>query len=159
MRLAGPIPRSGYTLGEVIIVVVIIGILSAVSLPRLGRVRDQGQLNGATVRFTRAVMAARQAAIQRGKPAYFKHNDSWVWVIVDTTGTNADSVLVTSALSLDSLYGVEVTSPTGLTTIEYDPRGISTQAAKQTFHFKHRSNRQDSLCVSRLGNTIRVECP
>jgi len=81
-------------------------------------------------------------------------------VIVDTTGTNADSVIITKALNISTLYGVTVNSPTGLIAIEYDPRGVSTLASKQIFEFKHTaSGRIDSLCVSRLGNTIRERCP
>src|SRR6266536_3133715 len=141
-------------------VVAIIGILATFSLPRFGNLRDQSKLNNATSRFTRAVMAARQAAIQRGKRSYFRTNNSHLWVIVDTTGTNADSVIITRDLSLATLYGVSVTSPSGLTSIEYDPRGVSTQATKQVFQFQHTaSGKGDSLCVSRLGNTIRTKCP
>ena len=150
---------AGYTLAEVMIVVSIIGILAAVSLPRMGRVRDQAQLTAAMTRFSRAVMAARQAAIQRGKRSYFKTNNDYVWVTVDTTGNNTDSVVVTAALSLSALYRVNVTAPTGLTSIEYDPRGVSPQANKQVFQFTHAGGRVDSLCVSRLGNTIRTACP
>jgi len=143
-----------------LIAVAIIGILTTFSLPRLGRLRDQSQLANATSRFTRAIMAARQSAIQRGKRAYFKTNNNDVWVIVDTTGTNADSVIITKALNISTLYGVTVNSPTGLIAIEYDPRGVSTLASKQIFEFKHTaSGRIDSLCVSRLGNTIRERCP
>lgn len=152
--------KHGYTLAEVLIVVAIIGVLAAIAMPRLGTIRDRSQMSSATTRFTRAVMAARQAAIQRGKRSFFKHSGSNIWVIVDPTGVAADSVIVTSALSLTSLYGVEVTEPSGLVEIEYDPRGIATQPDKRTFHFKHtNSGNRDSLCVSRLGNTIREKCP
>lgn len=160
MRLRRLASRYAYTLIEMLLVVAIVGVLTAISLPRFGKIRDAGQMASATTRFTRAVMAARQSAIQRGKRAYFKHNNSFVWVTLDTTGNNTDSVIVTAALSLNTLYGVAVDAPTGLTTIEYDPRGVATQTTKQIFYFRHvGSGRLDSLCVSRLGNTIRERCP
>ena len=150
----------GYTLAEMLTVIAIIGIVMALAVPRLTHIRDQAQLAGATTRFTRAVMAARQAAIQRGQHAYFKNNNGTLWVIVDTTGVNSDSVVIMPALSLNTTYGVNVVSPSGLTSIEYDPRGVSAQASKQTFAFQHVSSGMvDSLCVSKLGNTIRDRCP
>jgi prepilin-type N-terminal cleavage/methylation domain-containing protein len=152
--------RSGFTLAEIIIAIVIVGVLTAMSLPRMGRLRNQSQLSNGMVRFTRAVMAARQAAIQRGKHSYFKNDNSVMWVIVDTTGSNTDSVIITRALDLSNQYGVKVTAPSGLTSIEYDPRGVSAQATKQIFVFTHTtSGLTDSLCVSKLGNTIRSRCP
>jgi prepilin-type N-terminal cleavage/methylation domain-containing protein len=152
--------KAGFSLAELLIVIVIIGILSGVSLPRMATLRNTTNINGAMTRLTRAVMAARQSAIQRGKRAYFKTNNSYVWVTLDTTGNNTDSVIVTAATSLSSAFGVTVSSPTGLTTIEYDPRGIATQSAKKTFVFTHTSSGQkDSICVSKLGNTIRERCP
>jgi prepilin-type N-terminal cleavage/methylation domain-containing protein len=152
--------KSGYTLAEVLLVVAIVGVLAAIAMPRLGGIRDSSQISGATTRFTRAVMAARQAAIQRGKRSQFRTNSSSIWVTLDTTGNATDSVIVTPIQSLVSLYGVEITSPTGLTTIEYDPRGIATQSDKKVFHFRHtNSGRLDSLCISKLGNTIREKCP
>jgi prepilin-type N-terminal cleavage/methylation domain-containing protein len=149
--------RKGFTLAETLIVMVIIGALTAITLPRLGQLRDKSELSSAMTRFTRGVMAARQAAIQRGKRSFFRHKANKIWVIVDTTAT--DSVIVVSPVSLMDLYGVEVTEPSGLASIGYDPRGMSTQTSKQVFRFKHRSNRVDSLCVSKLGNTIRTKCP
>ena len=152
--------RLGYTLAEVLIVISIIGIVTAISVPKLAKTKNQAQLTGAVTRFTRAVMTARQAAIQRGKTAYFRHNNSKFWVIVDTTGSLTDSVIITPAYDLNDEYGVTVTAPSGATSIQYDPRGVSTQPTKQIFAFKHTvSTTVDSLCISRLGNTIRDRCP
>lgn len=159
MRRSHPGSRLAYTLVELLMVVAIMGVLTAVSLPRLGRVRDQSQLASATTRFTRAVFAARQAAIQRGKHAFFKHNANAIWVYVDTIGDGSESIIITPSINLKTEYGVEVTAPTGTTSIEYDPRGVAAQSAKQVFKFKHRSDRVDSLCISKLGNTIREKCP
>lgn len=159
MRLPKLASRNAYTLAEILITISILGILMMITLPRYGKIRDQGQMASAMTRFTRAVMAARQSAIQRGKPSYFKHDDSHIWVTLDTTGNNTDSVIVTAAIDLSSQYQVRVTEPIGLVSIAYDPRGVSTQATKQVFHFEHSGGRRDSLCVSRLGNTIRESCP
>ena len=159
MRLPKLASRTAYTLAELLITISIIGILMAVALPRYGKIRDQGQMAGAMTRFTRAVMAARQSAIQRGKPAHFKTDASQIWVTLDTTGNNTDSVIVTKAISLTEMYSVQVTEPSGLVSIEYDPRGVATQVSQQVFHFLHSGGRRDSLCVSRLGNTIRERCP
>ncbi len=150
--------RDAYSLIEILMVISVIGIISAISFPKLAKLKDQAQLTGATTRFARAVMTARQAAIQRGRRSYFRHSSSSVWVIVDTT--SSDSVIVVSPFSLESEYGVKVVSPSGVATIEYDPRGVSTQPSKQVFAFKHtNSGSVDSLCVTRLGNTIRQSCP
>lgn len=150
--------RSGVSFVELMVVISIIALLAAVSLPRLQRLKDQSELSTATSRFTRAVMAARQAAIQRGKPSFFKHSGNSIWVIVDTTGNLTDSIIVTAPLNIKTLHNVDV-SPGGLTSIQYDPRGVSSQPTKQSFSFAHRSGLKDSLCISRLGNTIREKCP
>ena len=93
MRLPQLASRKAYTLAELLITIAIVGVLMAITLPRYGKIRDQGQMASAMTRFTRAVMAARQAAIQRGKPAYFKTNASQIWVTLDTTGNNTDAAL------------------------------------------------------------------
>ena len=161
MRFSHKSSKPGYSLAELLIAISIIGILTAVAVPRFGKVRDRASLASSTTRVTRALFAARQAAIQRGKHAYFRHSNSVIWVIVDTSGNlSADSIIVTKQTDLSANYGVEITAPTGVTSIEYDPRGVSPQASAKVFRFTHTaSGMQDSLCVSKLGNTIRAKCP
>jgi prepilin-type N-terminal cleavage/methylation domain-containing protein len=150
--------RAGFTLAELLVVVVITGVLATVSLPRFARMRNVAQLNAATSQFTRSIMSAREAAIRRGRRSYFRSKDNLVWVIVDTVGN--DSVIVATPYSLTTGYGVQLVSPVNLSTIEYDPRGVARSSTKMIFAFKHLpSGKVDSLCVSKLGNLIQDRCP
>jgi len=161
MRFSQTRSKAAFSLAELLIAISIIGILTAIGVPKFGKIRDRASLANATTRVTRALFAARQSAIQRGKHAYFRHSNSVIWVIVDTSGNfSADSIIVTPPVDLSNNYGVQVTAPAGVTSIEYDPRGVSPQASAKVFQFTHTaSGMQDSLCVSKLGNTIRAKCP
>ncbi len=151
--------RPAFSMVEVLVVIAIIGILSAVALPSFARARAQAELSSATNRFSRTVGVARQAAIMRGKRSYFKAENGSVWVMVDTGGAVADSVIVVPAFRLDSSYSLVAITPAESAVIEFDPRGVSTQATQKVFYFEHRTGIQDSLCVSKLGNSIRTVCP
>ena len=152
--------RKGVTLAELMIVTSIVGVVAGVALPRLATIRERADLSAATTRFTRGVVAARQAAIFRGAPAAFKTNGSTFWVVLDTTGSSTDSVVITPPIDIARTYGVQVSTSASETVIPFDPRGISTQAAERLFTFRHlASNAQTTICVSRLGNTIRERCP
>ncbi len=152
--------RSGYTLMETLTVLAMIGTLTAIALPRLSAVRARAELSSASTRFTRGIMAARQTAILRGATSFFRLRDNTIWVALDTTGNNTDSVVVVPAYNLAAAYGVQVTSEVLEVTVPYDPRGVAMQAAEQVFTFRHQaSGFETTLCVSRLGNTIREQCP
>ena len=152
-------PRSGFSLVELLIVVVVIGILVSMAMPSLSRARSRAALASATARFARTVGVARQAAILRGRHSQFKMTDGLLWVTVDTGATAADTLVIVPAFRLDSTYGLASITPGGTTSIDFDPRGVSTQASQSVFRFNHPSGLKDSLCVSKLGNSIRTVCP
>ena len=152
-------PRFGFSMVELLIVVVVIGIIVSMSMPSLSRARSRAALSSATARFARTVAVARQAAILRGKRSHFKMTDGLLWVTVDTGATAADSLVIVPPFRLDSSYELSAITPAGVTSIEFDPRGVSTQASQSVFRFIHPSGLKDSLCVSKLGNSIRTVCP
>ena len=151
--------RSGFSLVELMIVVIVMGIMVSMAMPALSRARSRAALSSATARFARTVGVARQAAILRGKRSHFKMTDGVLWVTVDTGATAADSLVIVQPFRLDSTYGLAAITPGGVTSIEFDPRGVSTQASQSVYRFVHPSGLKDSLCVSKLGNSIRTVCP
>jgi type II secretory pathway pseudopilin PulG len=144
---------------ELLIVVVVIGIMVSMAMPSLSRARSRASLASATARFARTVGVARQAAILRGKHAHFKMTNGMLWVTVDTGATAADTLVIVPAFRLDSTYGLSAITPAGVTSLDFDPRGVSTQPSQSVYRFIHPSGLKDSLCVSKLGNSIRTVCP
>ncbi len=151
--------NSGFSLVELLIVLVVIGIMVSMAMPAMSRAKSRAALSSATARFSRTVAVARQAAILRGKRSHFRMTDGMVWVTVDTGATSADSLVIVPAFRLDSAYGLSAITPSGNSTVEFDPRGVSTQASRSVYRFVHPSGLKDSLCVSKLGNSIRTVCP
>src|SRR5688500_9215331 len=151
--------RSGFSLVELMLVVVVIGIMVSMEMPALSRARSRAALASATARFARPVGGARTAAIPRGKRSHCKMSAGLLRVTSATASTPADSLVIVQAFRLDSTYGLSGITPGGTTAIEFDPRGVSTQPSQRVFRFVHPSGLQDSLCVSKLGNSIRTVCP
>jgi type IV fimbrial biogenesis protein FimT len=60
--------RGGFTLVELVVTVAVLGIVLAAGLPSLRALREQHATLGAFHGLTTALMAARMAAIQRGRP-------------------------------------------------------------------------------------------
>lgn len=152
-------PKAGFSMIEILLVIAVIGILSAIAIPSFRTARASAELSGAANRFSRTVGVARQAAIMRGKRSYFKSENGTVWVVVDTGGSVGDSVVIVPAFPLDSVYNLTAITPGEQAVIEFDPRGVSTQPSQKVFYFEHASGIRDSLCVSKLGNSIQTVCP
>src|SRR5688572_16172440 len=90
-KAGSPVVRSrdGYTLTELLIVVVMVGALTLFALPKFSGLVARNKLQAARDEITAAVATARAAAVQKGRTATLRviNNRLWVTVVTDDAGT------------------------------------------------------------------------
>jgi len=156
------IRARGFTLFELMIIVVITGLLATLALPKFVVVRDRQNIAGARARIESAIATARAAAIHKGRLSIFlvSGNTMAVWTQNPTTGFWQQQV---SAMNLSAVYpGVQVQiGGPGLNYVYYEPRGMTWSLAKPPSTLVFRlvgQTRRDSVCVSRQGQILPRGC-
>lgn len=149
--------RAGFTLFEIFIAVTIMGVMTAVAVPKLRQLWDARQAAGAADTFVRDHELARITAVRFGRDSHM-HVDTLTpafWVDVDTNGSGVRATLGTKH-SFASV-GLKMTSTDTL--ICFDMRGLlSTQGVCQggaaTVTFKS-LNIVDTIQITSLGKILR----
>lgn len=95
-RRAAPSARPGFTMVELLIVVLIAGILGTVAFPGFSQYRQRREAMNAQDAFTGAASRARAAAVQRGEVVL-------LWVRPD-----ADQTLVLSSDGADTILRLDL---------------------------------------------------
>lgn len=88
--------KNAFTMIELVFVIVVLGILSAVAIPRLAATRTDAQITKARADISSirsAIINERQTRLFRGQPAFISRLDAGVGtgagvLIFDTNGTN-----------------------------------------------------------------------
>ena len=138
--------RKGTTLTELIVVLIVIGALAGLALPRYREAADRFAARAAAREAGSLFSFARRSAITRR---------SLVGVIIDTS---AATIVVRTGprelarQSLGERYGVRLTATRD--SMSYDPRGLGYGAANLTIVVR-RGRGAETLLVSRLGRTRR----
>src|SRR6266699_5904402 len=116
--------RKGFSLIEMITVLVLIGIIAAIGFPRLRDALEKQNVRSAKALIATLAATARGAAIQRGCAATLNVTVDSVWVTA--CGVNPPAALV--SVGTKKLVGDEfnVTLNSTVGSVVYDPRGIST---------------------------------
>lgn len=148
--------RQGYTLPEMLIVVVMVGMLTMFAIPKFSIVVQRNKLTAAREEITAAIATARAAAVQKGRTStlWFSGNTMWVTVVTSNSGSTMTVVPVKSFMTL---YNVSVAAPVSAFT--FDMRGFLNPRLPSTGIIRiSGSARRDSVCITTTGQIMPRGC-
>lgn len=122
--------RSGFTVIEIILVIVILGVASTIALPPMGRMRVTATLHNAREMVTSTIASGRATAIRYGRPSVvrFDSDNDLIWIEVDTTVAGDNSARDTLGLvDLATSFGVDMKA--NRNAYCFNSRGIGTTSA------------------------------
>ena len=143
--------RRGFTLVETLTVLVIMGVVLMMALPKMGNMNDRNQMRSAKDGISSRLAAARAAAIATGRQSYFYVEGDSIRV---TASNGTAQVAKGNTLSLRRQFGVSVTSSNF--SIMFDGRGMTTGASNKIMF--RRNTLADSICISSIGLINRHGC-
>ena len=146
--------RRGFSLMEILTVMIMIGIMASLALPRLNSTLAKQSVRGARSAITTAHSRARNAAISRGRRTAFAIRNGVLVIlsrnpvtgVVDTVGRTSDSVT--------SRFGVTFTvNPSTRDTLVFDSRGLGTEGSGTDIYVS-KSGYADTVSISSLGRVL-----
>ena len=142
--------RTGYTLTELLMVIVMIGVLLALAMPKLNKVDAQAGTASAAQAIASQLATARAVAIATGYPARVTISGSDVTIATsDSLGTFTP---MGKSVTLAN-YGVTVTAAPA-SNVEFDPRGFAAGIATMQRFIVDADTYgvpRDTVCVARIG--------
>ena len=155
--------RKGVTLIEIMTVVVMAIIMTAIAFPALKNTRRASSMQSAKAQVESYLSVARSVAIRNGVRAFLVRNGNTITILADSA--NGHFVTVVRPVQLDSVSNVLLSNTAGTSadTIIYDSRGIAVNlAGTTTFYITAASGygagTKDSICVTRLGLVLDRGC-
>jgi prepilin-type N-terminal cleavage/methylation domain-containing protein len=142
---------SGFTLAELIIVILMVGVLTAMLAPRVGEAITKQGVRSARSAIVSMHSTARAAAIQRSRRTTLLVSGTTLVVrarhpvtgVLDTIGNPQD---------MRSRYGVGVV--TTRDSLVFDPRGVGIESGTTTIVVS-RGAYADTLQISPAGRVLR----
>lgn len=146
--------RCGYTIMEMIVVLVLFGVITALSIPHLHAAQSSAGLRSARQVTATYLAQAHALSVQRGREARFVRSGNIIKVTVDSAGTQ---IIYGRTHDLSKEHGVAIPT-TSRDTIKFDSRGYATNASSIEKVVLTRDGMRDSVCISKLGKVINRGC-
>lgn len=146
--------RQGISLVEMLVVIVLIGMMVAVALPKAGKLYDHAMVRSARTTLTNLYNATRVTARASNQVAVLRLNGGVVVLERNQSfpSTVKDTVTMGGQFhDFPARYGVTITGPDS---VRMDPRGMLVDAGPHTWVFT-RDGWSDSVMVNSYGRILR----
>jgi prepilin-type N-terminal cleavage/methylation domain-containing protein len=148
--------KRGFTFVEILIVMVLIGIIASLGIPRIRGAIFKQNVRSARVSVGTILAKARAAAVQRGCAAsvhFTQGTSGTVWITVCKPNTTVGFDTLGGVERIAARYSVTFTASTD--SIRYMPNGIAlNNNAGTTLKFVS-STYSDSVIVNSVGKVVR----
>jgi prepilin-type N-terminal cleavage/methylation domain-containing protein len=139
--------RRGFSLIELLIVIVMIGVIASFGYPSVRRGLERQRVSGARVAISTMNAKARALAVQRSRTVSLVVNGNTVLLVSRRPVTGA-----LDTADIRNLYAVHrVTIASTRDTLRYDPRGLGLQNSSTTITITRPGGYADSLVITSLG--------
>ena len=149
-RLTPTKARRGFSLPEILIVIVMISLLALVAIPRFALANGKRHMESARMRIAAGLATARAAAIQKGESVRFQIQANRV-----TVRRVAGTTDLISPVPLDTLYKVTVSGVTSPFNVDFTARGCAKDGARTAIILSRPGVANDSVVVTVTGMVQR----
>jgi prepilin-type N-terminal cleavage/methylation domain-containing protein len=148
--------RRGFSLVEMLIVVVIIGVMLSIGFPKLRTGMTNNNVRGARTALINMIAGARNASSQTNRSTWVKIEGNRAVVLarprLDGTGGSTAADTIGPVQNLGQLYGVTVTAT--VDSFRFNPTLTSLDVVGTTFTIS-RSGHVETVAVDGLGRVIK----
>jgi len=145
----------GFTFIEVLIVMVLIGIIAALGIPRIRDAIQKNNVRGARAALGTLVAKARGAAVQRGcrSAIHFTSGTAGtVWITACKVSNSALTDTLGSVEQLAVRYNLTLTA--GADSVTFMPNGVSPDNVMTVIRFTS-NGISDSVMINQVGKVVR----
>lgn len=144
-------PRGGYTLAELLIVIVIMGIVASIAVPRLSGMIRNLSARSAVSKVVSDLTLARTQAVREGRTVSLRVVSAGSYrVTLDNGATPIRTIKTVDVSGTQKNISLEPTN----TVISFDPRGMLRPGSGDRLVVK-RGTSTDSVSISAVGRVYR----
>jgi prepilin-type N-terminal cleavage/methylation domain-containing protein len=151
--------RRGFTLFEIMMVIVLLAIATALAIPRMSVSKRAASMQSARAQVESYISGARAIAIRNGGRTQLVQTGNTMYVLADT-GTGWMTVMKPTRFNQSA--NVTVSATVG--SIFFDARGLATglSVSGEKFYITGQSvygtTARDSICITRFGAPLDRNC-
>jgi prepilin-type N-terminal cleavage/methylation domain-containing protein len=147
--------QRGFSLIEMLVVVVVLGVATLIGLPRIGAGMNKANVRGARTTLINLLSRTRIAATETNRITVLKVEGNNVSILLRPRRLPGagDADTLGEVMRLGDAYGVTITAP--IDSVRFDPRGLAAGFGSGTTFLLTRNGVSDSVRIDGLGRITK----